>query len=140
MTEPVKLTKLNIVVSDMAASVAFYRLLGVEIGESAEPYTGHHRSATMAGGIDLDLESSQFASKWDPGWRGGLGVIGFEVDSREAVDERFATLTAAGYRAQLAPIDAFWGARYAIVEDPDGNPVSITSPPDDAMRSAPIEP
>jgi hypothetical protein len=44
---------------------------------------------------------------------------------------------AAGYVGQQPPYDAFWGARYAIVEDPDGNPGGRMSPLDPARRSAP---
>jgi hypothetical protein len=33
------------------------------------------------------------------------------------------------------PYDAFWGARYAIVEDAGGNAVGIMSPVDPARRS-----
>jgi len=69
-----------------------------------------------------------------------MGVLGVKVDSREAVDERYDVLTSAGYRSQLAPMDAFWGARYAIVEDPDGNAVGIMSPSDPAYRSEPPRP
>ena len=32
------------------------------------------------------------------------------------------------------PSDAFQGARYAIVEDPDGNPVGLMSPIDAELR------
>ena len=52
------------------------------------------------------------------------------------MDARYADLTAAGYRGQQPPWDAFWGARYAVVEDPDGNPVGLMSPIDPARRSA----
>jgi uncharacterized glyoxalase superfamily protein PhnB len=31
----------------------------------------------------------------------------------------------------------FWGARYAIVEDPDGNHVGVMSPSDPDRRRAP---
>jgi len=129
----------NLVVTDMAASVAFYRLIGFEIPEADETWNEHHRTVAMPGGIDLDLDSSRFAAQWDPGWRGGMGVLGVKVGTREAVDERHAA-TAAGYRSQLAPTDAFWGARYAIVEDPDGNPIGIMSPSDAAHRAEPPTP
>ena len=48
-----------------------------------------------------------------------------------------ARVTAAGHRSHKAPEDAFWGARYAIVEDPDGIAVGLMSPQDDAKRSPP---
>jgi catechol 2,3-dioxygenase-like lactoylglutathione lyase family enzyme len=130
------LDQFNLVVADMAASVAFYRALGLPIDDAEESWAPHHRSVSMPGGIDLDLDSTPFARQWDPGWRGGTGVLGFRVSSREAVDERYEALTAAGYASQAAPHDAFWGARYAIVEDPDGNAVGIMSPADPGRRSA----
>jgi uncharacterized glyoxalase superfamily protein PhnB len=53
------------------------------------------------------------------------------------VDAVFARMTEAGSAAQQRPEDAFWGARYAIVEDPDGNAVGIMSPIDPAQRREP---
>jgi uncharacterized glyoxalase superfamily protein PhnB len=66
-------------------------------------------------------------------------VIGFALESREAVDDRYAELTSAGYQARQPPFDAFWGARYAIVADPDGNDVGLMSPIEDARRFSPPE-
>ena len=63
-----------------------------------------------------------------------MGVLGFAFPSREAVDATYADLVAAGYKAQQAPFDAFWGARYAVVEDPDGNAVGLMSPVDPNRR------
>lgn len=127
----------NLVVSDVEASVAFCRRLGLTIGDSDAAFQPHHRSARLTGGIDLEIDSVEFARHWDKGWRGGMGVIGFKVESRQRVDEIYADLIAAGYRGQQDPFDAFWGARYAVVEDPDGNAVGIMSPADPDRRSAP---
>ena len=63
-----------------------------------------------------------------------MGVLGFNVDSRERVDQIYNDLTGAGYHGQQEPFDAFWGARYAVVEDPDGNAVRIMSPVDPDMQ------
>jgi catechol 2,3-dioxygenase-like lactoylglutathione lyase family enzyme len=135
MTEAPRLDQINLVVSDMAASVAFYRRLGVEIQDTAPEWEPHHRSANPDSGIDLDLDSDAFAKKWNQGWSGGRAIIGFKVDSRQRVDEIYEDLVGAGYRSQQSPYDAFWGARYAIIEDPDGNPVGIMSPVDPDQRS-----
>ena len=37
-------------------------------------------------------------------------------------------LEAAGYPGHKAPWDAFWGQRYAVAVDPDGNHVSLFAP------------
>jgi uncharacterized glyoxalase superfamily protein PhnB len=68
------------------------------------------------------------------------GVLFFHVSRREDVDSLFARMTAAGSVAQKAPEDAFWGSRYAIIEDPDGNAVGIMSPIDDTLSRPPPPP
>lgn len=67
-------------------------------------------------------------------------VIGFKLESRAAVDEMFARLTAAGHGVRQEPWDTFWGARYAVVEDPDGNAVGLMSPIDPDRRSESPDP
>ncbi len=131
------LDQINLVVSDMEATVAFYRRLGLDIPDTDPAFQSHHRSAQLPGGIDFDIDSVEFARHWNGGWRSGAGVIGFKLASRERVDAVYADLTSAGYVGQQAPYDAFWGARYAVVEDPSGNPVGLMSPVDPSRRTPP---
>ena len=142
MTEEPKpvLDQLNIVVRDMEASAAFYQRLGLQVGGTGDAWDAWHRSARDPAGIDLDLDSIPFSQKWDAGWQGGPGVvIGFRVPTRDEVDRLYEELTDAGHAGQQPPYDAFWGSRYAVVEDPDGNAVGLMSPMDAAFRSAPPE-
>ena len=136
------LDQLNIVVRDMDAAVDFYRRLGIEISETLPEWQGHHRTADMGGEVDLDLDSTAFTSQWDSGWPASQPgvVVGFRVATREDVDGLYEELTGAGHVGQQAPYDAFWGARYAIVEDPSGNAVGLMSPVDPARRSRPSPP
>jgi len=131
------LDQFNLVVSDMEASVAFYRKLGLSIPDTHPEWQGHHRSAQLAEGVDIDLDSAEFARHWNQGWHGGMGVLGFKVETRVEVDEIYRDLVESGSRGQQEPYDAFWGARYAVVEDPDGNAVGIMSAVDPTMRSRP---
>jgi uncharacterized glyoxalase superfamily protein PhnB len=64
-------------------------------------------------------------------------VLGFALPSPEAVDEKYGQLVAAGYRGRREPYDVFFGARYAIVEDPDGRPVGLMGPTDSRRRYTP---
>ncbi|HTO09677.1 MAG TPA: VOC family protein, partial [Myxococcota bacterium] len=64
-------------------------------------------------------------------------VLTFHVPAREDVDRIHGKLTGLGHRSSQPPFDAFWGARYAIVEDPDGTHVGIMSPSDPELRRAP---
>ena len=132
--------QLNLAVRDMEATVAFYRRLGLRI--DAAP-GAEHVAVRLANGLSLELDAVSFVPQWDTGWSGTTGggaVLGFKLDTREAVDERYADLTGAGYRGHQPPWDAFWGARYAIVDDPDGHPVGLMSPVDPARRSSPTPP
>jgi catechol 2,3-dioxygenase-like lactoylglutathione lyase family enzyme len=132
-------SQLSLVVSDMSAALAFYRRLG--LSPDATP-GGVHASAKLPGGMLLEWDTAEFAAVWDSGSRGATGgsaLLGFAVPSREAVDDLYGELTAAGYRGRQRPYDAFWGVRYAIVDDPDGNGVGLMSPADDERRSWPPE-
>lgn len=138
MANEITLHQVNLVVSDMDAAASFYRRLGLDISDGGAPeWAPHHRTADTDG-VDVDFDSAHFAAMWNSGWPGGTGVmIGFRVPERADVDRLHAELTADGHLSQQEPYDAFWGSRFAIVADPDGNSVGILSPPDDAHRSAP---
>lgn len=139
------LNQLNLVVRDMDASLAFYRRLGLEIREPFvwPPGSGaKHADVEMPNGMHLEFDNLEMARIWNRGCSslrgaGSDAVIGFAVATREAVDELYADLVGAGYSGRQAPYDAFWGARYAIVDDPDGNQVGLMSPKDPARQFTP---
>jgi uncharacterized glyoxalase superfamily protein PhnB len=136
------LDQINLVVGDMEATADFYRRLGVEIAPTAPPWDEHHRTVEMPEGLDFDLDSSAFATRWNAGWpseRVGV-VLGFRLASRAAVDQTYDDLTRAGYEGQQSPYDACWGARYAVVTDPDGNAVGLMSPVDPERKAPPPTP
>lgn len=136
------LDQINLVVRDIDAMIAFYEKLGIEINPAPPPWDGNHRSAVMPAGLDFDLDSTDFARQWNEGWPvGGTGVVlGFRVTTRAAVDTAYSDLVGAGYVGQQPPYDAFWGARYAVICDPDGNAVGVMSPLDPSMRTPPPAP
>ena len=128
--------QVNLVVRDMRASLAFYRKLGLPVpddGDEWPPGSGaKHVDVAFPSGVRLEFDNLPMAKIWHAGWRenghGSKSVLGMSLPSREAVDERYAELIAAGYTGCQPPYDAFFGARYAIVEDPDGNDVGLMSP------------
>ena len=147
-TSPLALEQINIVVHDMQKSLAFYRLLGVSIEEMPTgewaPWASHHANGVTSNGVRVEFDSVAFAKQWNPGLDesklGSAMIPIFHVSSREAVDRVHARVTEAGHRSHKAPEDAFWGARYAIVEDPDGNSVGIMSSIDESKRRPPPPP
>ena len=139
------LGQINIVVRDMRRSLEFYRRFGLTIEDGPESeWSRHHARALTANGVSVEFDSLAFAQQWNPGLDpkklGCAAIPFFLAASREEVDRVHARVTAAGAKSQQAPADGFWGARYAIVEDPDGNAVGIISAIDPSMRLPPPPP
>jgi catechol 2,3-dioxygenase-like lactoylglutathione lyase family enzyme len=143
-----RLDQINIVSANPDASIAFYRRLGVEIAEDGvwrTPSGIHHVNAARHDArstMQLDIDSIAFARLWNTGWQRvadlrGRVVVGFSLRSRAAVDAVYADMTGAGHTGLHAPYDAFWGARYAVIEDPDGIAVGLMSPTSAKRKSAP---
>ncbi len=120
----------GIVVSDMPRALAFYRQLGLEFADGAE--REDHVEAQLSGGLRYMLDTESVVKMFDPGWHrpsGGHAVGGaFKCDSPEEVDRVYAELLEAGGSAHKAPWDAFWGQRYAQLEDPDGTVIDLFAP------------
>jgi catechol 2,3-dioxygenase-like lactoylglutathione lyase family enzyme len=158
------LSQLNMVVRDMDATLAFYRRLGFVI----EAESGaSHVELPLPNGLVVEFDDAESVAMWHSGWpgitsrpgntsgpgnTGGPGdtggqlstgggiVLGVTLSAREAVDAIYAEVTAAGYAGRQPPYDAFWGSRYAVVEDPDGQQVGLMSPIDDSRKTWPPVP
>jgi catechol 2,3-dioxygenase-like lactoylglutathione lyase family enzyme len=120
----------GVVVTDMAASLAFYRRLGLDVPADAD--AAPHVEVDLGGGLRLALDTEDTIRSFDPDWTppgaGGRAALAFACDSAADVDATYAALTDAGYDGHLAPWDAFWGMRYASVHDPDGLGVDLFAP------------
>ena len=116
---------IGIVTSDIAESVRFYRLLGLDV---PEPGGGDHHDVELPGGIRLMWDSMELMQQLDPDRqepRGQRMALAFECESPDDVNATYARLVDAGYDVKKEPYDAFWGQRYANVVDPDGNVVDL---------------
>ncbi|MFF7441277.1 VOC family protein [Streptomyces sp. NPDC008122] len=117
----------GLVVSDMAASLAFYRRLGLDVPAGAE--SAPHVEAALPGGLRIAWDTEDVVRSFDPGWTrpaGGNRVeLAFRCAAPADVDAVYEELVAAGYRGHLKPWDAVWGQHYAVVLDPDGSGVSL---------------
>ncbi|WP_316248178.1 VOC family protein [Streptomyces sp. TRM49041] len=127
MTVTPRLDAIGLVVSDMAASLAFYRRLGLDVPDGAE--SAPHVEAVLPGGMRLLWDTEEVVRTFDPGWTrpsgGGRIGLAFRCASPAEVDSVYGALVAAGYQGHLEPWDAVWGQRYAVVLDPDGSGVEL---------------
>ena len=121
------LAALGIVSADIAASCRFYRALGVDVGEPAEGED--HFEATLPNGLRLMWDTEELIRKLHPDWQrpseGHAMALAFECASAADVDETYAKVVGEGFTGKTEPFDAFWGQRYATVDDPDGNSVDL---------------
>jgi uncharacterized glyoxalase superfamily protein PhnB len=120
-----RLNAIGIVASDMGRSIEFYRLLGVDVPET--PDEGHV-DAFLQNGVRFMLDSESTMRSFRPDWSRETGNqigIAFECESPAEVDETYRRVVEAGFHGEKEPWDAFWGQRYAQVQDPDGVGVDL---------------
>jgi len=123
-----RISMFGIVSDDLPKTLAFYRRLGLEI--PAEADGAPHVEVTLPGDLRLAWDTAETVRSFDPGWQPPTGghhrfAIAFEYPNAEAVDAAYAELVAVGCEGHIAPWDAVWGQRYAIIKDPDGNAVDL---------------
>ncbi|MBM9618535.1 VOC family protein [Streptomyces zhihengii] len=122
-----RLDAIGLIVSDMAASLAFYRRLGLELPADADG--APHAEAVLPNGTRVLWDTEETVRSFDPGWTrpeaGERLGLAFRCDDAAEVDSLYADLLAAGHQGHMKPWDAVWGQRYAVVLDPDGMGVSL---------------
>lgn len=130
MSIDARLDVIELVVADMAASLAFYRRLGLDVPPDAD--TEPHVEVALPGGLRLAWDTEDTVRSFAPDWEAGDGnartSLAFRLADPAAVDTAYAELTEAGYHGERPPWDAFWGQRYAVVHDPDGIGVDLFAP------------
>jgi catechol 2,3-dioxygenase-like lactoylglutathione lyase family enzyme len=120
-----QLNAIGLVVSDMARSIGFYRLLGFDVPET--PDEGHV-DTFLPNGVRLMLDTEETILSFRPDWTRETGnqvALAIECESPAEVDDVYSRVTAAGHHGEKEPWDAFWGQRYAQLHDPDGVPVDL---------------
>jgi catechol 2,3-dioxygenase-like lactoylglutathione lyase family enzyme len=120
-----QLNAIGITVSDMERSIRFYRLLGIDVPET--PQEGHI-DTFLPNGVRFMLDTEEVIRSFRPEWTRASGnqiALAFECASAAEVDETYARVVDAGFHGEKEPWDAFWGQRYAQLQDPDGVGVDL---------------
>jgi catechol 2,3-dioxygenase-like lactoylglutathione lyase family enzyme len=122
--------QIGLVTADLGKSLAFYRRLGLDIPGGAE--TEPHVDVTLPGGLRLAWDTVETIRSFDAGWTPPQGSpqvgLAFQCADPGEVDRVYGELVDAGYEGHKEPWDAFWGQRYAVIRDPDGNSVELFAP------------
>ena len=117
------LDAIGIVSADLERTRTFYELLGVELPEGDD-----HIEAKLPSGLRLMFDTEDVVRSFRPDWTlatGNTVGLAFGCDSPAEVSELYARVVAAGFHGEKEPWDAFWGQRYAQLQDPDGTPVDL---------------
>ena len=120
-----QLNAIGIVTSDMARSIRFYRLLGLDVPDTPEE---GHVDTFLPNGVRFMLDSEDVVRSFRPDWTRQTGnqvAIALECGGPAEVDAVYGRVVEAGFEGEKAPWDAFWGQRYAQLRDPDGVPVDL---------------
>jgi uncharacterized glyoxalase superfamily protein PhnB len=123
------LDAIGITSRDIPESCRFYRTLGVNVPEP--PEGEDHVEAVLPNGLRLMFDAEELMRKLDPDWKRADGhpiTLAFLCKDAADVNATFARLTEAGFTWTKEPYDAFWGQRYANVDDPDGYDVALFAP------------
>lgn len=127
---PTALTALSVVVTDMRRSLAFYRTCGLDLPADADAEP--HVEGSAESGFKIMFDTVDVVASFDPSWAPPTGghrmALAFSCGSPAEVDAIHQRLVGAGNISHLTPFDAVWGQRYAVVNDPDGNPVDFYAP------------
>lgn len=122
-----RLGALILFASDIEATVAFYRVLGLPLDVDEHDDEGPLHYACELQGCHFAIFPAEGEGR-APGMRQpGASFPGFTVDS---VEETVEALRAFGARILQEPSPYPWGLR-AVVKDPDGRPVEVYTPPSD---------
>ena len=119
---------IEVVVSDMATSLAFYRRLGLDIPADADEQP--HAEAALPGGLRLLFDTEDTIRSFDESWRppaGGHGLalgFGVRLAGRRRRDLRGARRRR-GARATLRRGTRSGGSATPSSLDPDGNHVDL---------------
>jgi uncharacterized glyoxalase superfamily protein PhnB len=123
-----ELYMVGVIVEDMPRALEFYRRLGVEIPEGSE--TKAHVPIKMSG-MTFFITTKAGNAAWDPARTEASGgyrmILEFYLETREAVDAKYAEMLGYGYKSHVAPYVTSFDAYFAMIDDPDGNTILISA-------------
>jgi hypothetical protein len=117
-----------VIVADMVRAVEFYRRLDVDI----PPEQVNERAvAVKMGELTFLLTTERATAAWDPDRVEPTGssriVLEFYLETRAAVDAKYAEMIGYDYKGYRAPFQTSFGPYFALLKDPDGNTILLSA-------------
>jgi len=123
-----ELYMVGLTVRDMEKSLEFYRRLGLAVPEDGEERS--HVEIKMEGKLTFFLNSKPI-KRTAPARDGSTDtypfLLEFYLESRAALEAKYAELTGLGYESYRAPFETTIGMYLALIKDPDGNTILLSA-------------
>lgn len=124
-----RIDAVSVTSTDMSRSVAFYSALGFDF-TGVDTAQDHVEPVTPPGATRLMIDGAALAEQLTgrkpvPATHSAFALL---CDSPAAVDAAAQAVRDAGFTVAKDPWDAFWGQRYAVVQDPEGYLVDLFAP------------
>lgn len=121
-----KLDAVGVVSTDLSKTITFYKLLGFSFGELTSD--GKHVESEPSEGfarLMIDTQDVIEAIIGETPRPGNHSSFAVNYSSPDEVDDVVKKVAESGFMVVKEPWNAFWGQRYAVVEDPDGYKVDL---------------
>jgi catechol 2,3-dioxygenase-like lactoylglutathione lyase family enzyme len=123
-----QLSMVGLAVKDMDRSLEFYRRLGLAVPQESEGQP--HIEVKMQGDFTLFFDTRTIprehpaVGEAEEKPRGA--IFEYYLKTQAAVEAKYAELLGYGYQSYHAPFIFSNGMCFALVEDPDGNPILLS--------------
>lgn len=121
-----KLNAVGVCASNIKKSVQFYELIGFKF-QPFKDEDQHVETIPETGSVKLMIDSKELIRSLinaEP-TTSNHSAFAIQFDSSDEVNSVANKLKDAGFRVHKEPWDAFWGQRYAVIADPDGNLIDL---------------
>lgn len=122
----VKIDAIAVASSDLEKTMQFYQLLGFTFNPIAGDEK-HVEAVTEKGEVRLIIDTKELIQELygvEP-TPSNHSVFAMLCESPSDVDSAVQAIQREGFVIVKEPFDAFWGQRYATVQDPDGYMIDI---------------
>ncbi|MCL4374558.1 VOC family protein [Patescibacteria group bacterium] len=121
-----KLDAVGVSSGNLKRTIVFYQLLGF-VFPALKGDERHIEAVVTDGSARLMIDKKELVKEiiGEEPKPSNHSPFAIQYDRPEEIDQTCLKVQAAGFTVVKPPWDAFWGQRYAIVQDPDGYKIDL---------------
>lgn len=123
-----KISAVAVTTTNIEKTIAFYSIIGFDFS-NVDKEEDHIEPKTPKGSARLMIDTVEFIKEHlgEIPKSSNISSFAIQFTKPEDLDKVVESLESNNFKVVKKPWDAFWGQRYAIVEDPDGYKVDLYS-------------